>query len=1025
MDELVFLGLISLLWLVVVPIIVLVKLSGLKIKVREQEEYLQWQVSKLEKRLTRLESGLPAQADAQPAPKPAQEIAQELVQEIAQETAAVAEKPEAMPPETAPIEPAQIQPEAVLPSLDSLTAAYAETVSTAKAPAPLPEKREIPAQASGQVLAEAQLPQVSDPIADAFKWAQGLIRKSNMWVLGGTILLLFGLVFLAKLAIDAGWYTPSLRLASGALLGLALLSFGWRSRESKPQLGQIMQGGGVAAFYLVVIAAVKLHNMLPAAVGLPLLLLLVALGSILAVLQNATWLAHVSMVSGFLAPVLLSDGSGNYVALFSVYIALNLGIMLITRFRPWPHLCLTGFILTYGIGGLWGVRSFEPDFWTTVEPFLLVFTLSYLWLAWQMRKAAVAESNMDDAAESMSLARKIFNAKHTHYFLALATPAVFLIYQLTVVGHLPFAMALSGLGLGFIYLLGAQRIWKSNDALRQIDAQIYFTLAVTGLNLALLFGGLDTGFARNAMLFYLGVVWVVEGSLFIFITRHNQPVITRYTRALGFALMLVGSVLSFVYGAEYVSSTAWDTGLGDSGGDSLWGGLGGLRIHLLAGTLLAAASALAAAWGCRGEASGTSRFEIISRMSANPPVHAGTYLLAAFWLLLGLYWSFELMPNNLTWSTASLSAIVCLSMLLRARLDWPELRCLLALPLVYALPALVYSIRTIAEVIVATDHYELTYMALLWDQFIHMLTPLLLACLPFALDWLVSRREQNRISETGKLLLPALGYAAALVCLPTVLSATVSASTAQGIADAWFMDLPLVFSLLAIAASIFTAKAYGPANQTLGNCARAAAWWICAALPFIHLLIWQVFALFSPAWAEPLPYIPLLNPLDLGAIFICLTLWLWREKTRGLEQNRAVDFVTGLPGLAIICGMAFLAGHGIILRAVAGMLFDAMYIDSIIMEPVAQVSITLYWGVCGFTLMLLGSKRALRLVWICGALLLLAAALKAVLIDTRNVATFARVAVYFGIGVLFICAGYFIPVPGGKNRNSAARPEQE
>ena len=52
--------------------------------------------------------------------------------------------------------------------------------------------------------------------------------------------------------------------------------------------------------------------------------------------------------------------------------------------------------------------------------------------------------------------------------------------------------------------------------------------------------------------------------------------------------------------------------------------------------------------------------------------------------------------------------------------------------------------------------------------------------------------------------------------------------------------------------------------------------------------------------------------------------------------------------------------------------------------------------------------------------LLLVAALKTVILDTSSAATLARVAVYFGIGVLFICTGYFIPVPGSRSRKDTA-----
>ncbi len=1024
MDELILLGLVALVWLVVVPIVILVKMSGLGGKVREQEEYLRWKVAKLEERLSKLESGAAPRQTAENAPAPAAQTANAIFE--AQESPTPKQAPEAELTAPIPTMPTAAFNNALLSTPMPTAVLYSETAEAgAEHAAPEePEVQPAPEAAPRKAVPYFQPPEpppVSDPLAEIIKIGQQILRKSNMWVLGGTVLLLCALVFLAKLAIDAGWYTPSLRLATGGLLGVALLGFGWRSRESKPQLGQILQGGGVAAFYLVVVAAVKLHDMIPPVVGLPLLLVLVLLASVLAVMQNAAWMAHVSMISGFLAPPIMSDGTGNYVALFSVFIALNLGIMLIFRFRNWGHLCLTGFLLTYGIGGIWGLDAYAPELWMSVEPFLLAFTACYGWIAWRLNGLA-AKENASVANDSPSgMAAAVFSAPRMHLFFILATPAVFMIYQLTVVGHLPFAMAFTGLALGFIYLAGARLTWKRREDFKLCEAQVYFTLAITGLNLALLFAGLDTGADRAVMLFYLGVVWVVEGGLFVYVTRRNpNAALTRprFISRLGAVLFLIGSLLSYIYGLDL-----------HTGDMSAYNGEGpGINIHILAGTLLAAISLLAAAWGCRvalrdDETKDNALPVALRGLYSHSLIYPLSFVLTALWLLIGSYAAFAEFEHNLVWSNLALAVFVSGAMLARARLAWAELRRLLLLPLVFAVPTLLWAVATIWGVVMAAELYDFVYMALSWKEFAYTVAPLILFIAPVALDCLLSRRVGSKTRNLAFLLAPGAGFAILLACLPTLLFEVMPSPAASIRADIWFPALPFVLALLAFGLLARLAPAYGMESSALQPRTRLGIWYISAILPLILVIVWQFNTLFAKASVEPLPYIPLLNPLDLGAALGCLTLWFWWQKTIVLHNNIGTRDIFATPGTVLICLMGFLAGHGVILRAVTVLAYSSVYVLDAFPQQLAQICITLYWGACGFALMLTGSKLKMRRLWICGALLMLAAAIKTVAVDTSSAATLAKVAVYFGMGVLYICTGYFIPVPGGRGKEPA--PEHE
>ena len=84
------------------------------------------------------------------------------------------------------------------------------------------------------------------------------------------------------------------------------------------------------------------------------------------------------MSGGFLAPILTSTGQGSHVALFSYYALLNTGILAIAWYRAWRSLNLVGFLFTYAIGSIWGARFYQPEFFASVEPFLILSFVFYL-----------------------------------------------------------------------------------------------------------------------------------------------------------------------------------------------------------------------------------------------------------------------------------------------------------------------------------------------------------------------------------------------------------------------------------------------------------------------------------------------------------------------------------------------------------------------------------------------------------------------------------------------------------------------
>lgn len=136
-------------------------------------------------------------------------------------------------------------------------------------------------------------------------------------------------------AVVEGQRPTELRLAGISVLALAGLIFGWTQRAQRPGFALALQGGAIGGLLLTVFAAFKLYGLLDAGTALGISVVLIAGMCVLAVLQDSRTLAVLGVLAGFLAPIWLSTGSGNHVALFSYYAVLNAGIVAIAWTRPW------------------------------------------------------------------------------------------------------------------------------------------------------------------------------------------------------------------------------------------------------------------------------------------------------------------------------------------------------------------------------------------------------------------------------------------------------------------------------------------------------------------------------------------------------------------------------------------------------------------------------------------------------------------------------------------------------------------
>jgi uncharacterized membrane protein len=173
-----------------------------------------------------------------------------------------------------------------------------------------------------------------------------------------------------------------------------------------------------------------------------------------------------------------------------------------------------------------------------------------------------------------------------------------------------------------------------------------------------------------------------------------------------------------------------------------------------------------------------------------------------------------------------------------------------------------------------------------------------------------------------------------------------------------------------------------------------SGWFVPAALLLAFAFVAGQFAEGATA---PLPYVPLLNPLELsllamGALLYALcppSLHAWRK-------------AWSYAGFALATSATLRAVHHW-----HGEPWDAGVFDS----GVSQMALTLVWSLLGVGSWIIGSRRGDRRLWMGGALLMGVVLLKLVALDRHYMGNVPGIVSFMVVGLLLVGVGYIAPSP--------------
>ncbi|ELX12205.1 putative membrane protein [Janthinobacterium sp. HH01] len=1057
-----------------------------------------------------------ARTEAKQARKIATELQREVdalreMQSVMQRVAAT----QPAPPQAAPwAAPAAMPTPPSAPTAADVAAAAAPAPPPAQSIAPTPPRpaQPVPTPAPApapaiQRPAPAPFEPVPPPTPRREQAPPQWLVAAKAWLFGGNLvaklgllILFIGVSFLLKYTAARVSVPIEFRLAGIVLADIALLAWGWRIRLSRPAISLPAQGAALAVLMLVTFGAFRMYQLIPGSLAFALLFVLTVFTCLLAVLQDAMWLAIFGIVGGFAAPILASTGGGSHIGLFSYYALLNAGVFALALLRSWRPLNLLGFAFTFAIGTAWGVLRYTPENYLSVQLFLLLFFAFYVSipLAYARQQSVKLKNYVDGT-------------------LVFGTPMLGFGLQFSLVRGYPFGVAYSALALGLLYI-GLATVLRRRDKVA--------LLADAFLALGIVFGTLAIPFALDGR--WTSAAWALEGAGIVWIGLRQKQ-----TLAWIFGLLVqAGAWLSFfgtVSGLSPERALESNLWLGfillsitaflmatrfraqQDSGTKLFTALAALflafaSIWLIAGAWteiflrtdgtsqanLLVVSALAAAatlyfiarkmaWQL------ASGFALIAQavagvmlavlaltqwnwMEATPDLFDRPILGAAMicagalfssWALMrhdgrepgttsyglsrltmlwaGLWWFALILPDLAGWLSiryqimttgawtsddilgpgiygmllaANAFAIVTLA----RRLQWPRLRTL-AEPTWIGL--------TVASVAMLVSLYGGNHLpaASTWLAY---------AALWLAGEWLMRAWSANdwplggiqlhllHCVRTGGLWL--MIWPVAAIWITRWLHGAGSAE-AQLLADAgwetsasWARFIPAWLMMAAVGWLMQRARAGGWPVAPLADWYRRRLIPLACGWALTLVAVWN---LTQNGAMAPLPYVPLLNPLDLTTCFAMLMAYGCHRMLSGsaadgtartfLLANWPAHWIAPMPLLAALLAYGWL--NLALLRTVSNYMNVPYEFDAMFASQFVQAMLSLVWSITALLMMRFAARRALRTVWIGGAVLLGLVVAKLFLVDLSNVGGIERIVSFVSVGALMVGIGYLAPYP--------------
>ncbi|KQR93612.1 hypothetical protein ASG01_10630 [Chryseobacterium sp. Leaf180] len=341
----------------------------------------------------------------------------------------------------------------------------------------------------------------------------------------GILILVLGISFFVKYAIDKDWINEPARVGIGILAGALVMGVAHRLKRNYKAFSSVFVAGAVSIFYLTIGIAFHDYHLFGQTAAFAIMVVITAFSVFVSVSYDRKELAVLSLLGGFAVPFMVSTGQGNYIVLFTYIAILNVGMLLIAYFKKWNLVTLLAFIFTCSLYSAW----FGQEIYSNTLPYrgaLFFATLFYL-----IFSVATVVNNLRN--------KGVFNK--LEYFIIIANTFFYFGMGITILAHWNADFkGIFTVALALYNLVYAAVLYRKFG----LDKNAIFMLI--GLTLTFITLAIPIQFKGN----YITLFWAAEAVLLFWLAQKSKIITFRIGAITVQGLMLISLMLDwdFYYG---------------------------------------------------------------------------------------------------------------------------------------------------------------------------------------------------------------------------------------------------------------------------------------------------------------------------------------------------------------------------------------------------------------------------------------------------------------------------------------------
>jgi uncharacterized membrane protein len=173
----------------------------------------------------------------------------------------------------------------------------------------------------------------------------------------GIAILVLGIGYFVKYAIDKNWINEIGRVGIGVLAGGILIGLAHRLHKTFKAFSSVLVGGGLSVLYFTIAIGFHEYHIFSQATAFIIMIVITGFAVALSVAYNRIELAVLALIGGFSSPFIVSTGEGNYKVLFTYLLILNGGMLVLAYIKKWNLVNILCYAFTVLIYGSWLVTK--------------------------------------------------------------------------------------------------------------------------------------------------------------------------------------------------------------------------------------------------------------------------------------------------------------------------------------------------------------------------------------------------------------------------------------------------------------------------------------------------------------------------------------------------------------------------------------------------------------------------------------------------------------------------------------------